>query len=84
VVQEGEFTLKEESWVPDFQPGAADPQSDFDGDGVVGFGDFVVFAQAFGSGSDLPNWNPACDLNADGSIGFSDFVIFAASFGYVA
>jgi hypothetical protein len=83
VVEEGEFRLTEEGWVPEFQPAGADPRSDFDDDGVVGFGDFVLFAQAFGSSSELPAWNPACDLDADGSIGFDDFVIFAASFGYV-
>ena len=83
VVQEGEFRLTEEGWVPEFQPANADPRSDFDGDGVVGFGDFVAFARAFGSSSDLPNWIPACDLDADGRVGFGDFVIFAASFGYI-
>ena len=48
---------------------------DFDGDGEVGFGDFVLFARAFG-GSDL-----RFDLNASGAVDFADFILFAGYFG---
>ena len=48
---------------------------DFDGDGVVGFRDFLGFAQAFG-GSDAQY-----DLDGDGLIGFRDFLTFAQQFG---
>jgi hypothetical protein len=48
---------------------------DFNTDGTVNFGDFVLFAQAFG-GTDL-----AFDLDGDGSVKFGDFVIFAQLFG---
>ena len=48
---------------------------DFDGDGQVGFSDFVLFAAAFGSTQEQ------YDLDGDGVVGFSDFVIFAGRFG---
>ena len=48
---------------------------DFDGDGSVGFGDFVQFAAAFGSSTGK------FDLDGDGVVGFGDFVIFAGLFG---
>jgi len=50
------------------------PSVDFDGSGVVGFTDFVLFAQAFGSEQDL------YDLDTDGRVGFTDFLIFAQRF----
>ena len=49
--------------------------ADFDGDGQVGFSDFILFAGAFGSA------NAAFDLDGDGSVGFADFILFAAAFG---
>ena len=51
---------------------------DFDGDGEVGFGDFFLFAEAFG-GSD-----PRFDLDASGTVDFADFFLFAESFGQPA
>ena len=51
---------------------------DFDGDGEVGFGDFFLFAEAFG-GSD-----PRFDLDASGSVDFADFFLFAEHFGQPA
>ncbi|MCC7261883.1 MAG: fibronectin type III domain-containing protein, partial [Candidatus Latescibacteria bacterium] len=48
---------------------------DFDGDGVVGFGDFFLFADGFG-GND-----PILDLDGDGVVGFGDFFLFADRFG---
>ena len=53
---------------------AIDPP-DFDGDGEVGFGDFVLFARAFG-GSDA-----GFDLNDSGTVDFADFLLFARYFG---
>ena len=49
--------------------------ADFDGDGSVGFSDFLVFALAFGT-NDIQ-----CDIDGDGSVGFSDFLLFAIEFG---
>jgi hypothetical protein len=53
-------------------PGIA---GDFDGNGKVNFGDFVMFAQAFG-GTD-----PVFDLDGNGEVSFGDFVMFAQAFG---
>ncbi len=49
--------------------------SDFDGDGSVGFDDFVLFAGAFGRA------DARFDLTGDGWVNFEDFVLFAQSFG---
>jgi hypothetical protein len=54
---------------------------DIDGDGSVGFGDFLIFAGVFGKSSGDDGFNAAADLNSDGSIGFPDFLTFAAAFG---
>ena len=51
--------------------------ADFDGDGVVGFPDFLLFAEAYGSD------NVRFDLNDDGQVDFSDFLLFAGDFGKV-
>ncbi len=51
---------------------------DFDGDGVTGFADFFLFAEAFG-GSD-----PRFDLDASGTVDFADFFLFAEHFGQPA
>jgi len=45
------------------------PTGDFDGDGLVAFSDFLMFAQGFG-GTD-----PAYDLDGDGRVAFGDFLI---------
>ena len=54
---------------------------DFDGDGTIGFGDFVIFAGVFGARQGDGKYDATYDLNGDGEIGFSDFVIFAQNFG---
>ncbi len=54
---------------------AADARADFDGDGVVGFSDFLAFVQAFGSS------DAAYDIDRSGSVDFGDFLILADSFG---
>ncbi|OGG47075.1 MAG: hypothetical protein A3F84_13955 [Candidatus Handelsmanbacteria bacterium RIFCSPLOWO2_12_FULL_64_10] len=51
------------------------PSPDFDGDGTVGFDDFFLFADAFGSKE------ARFDLDGDEAVGFDDFFVFAASFG---
>lgn len=57
------------------------PSPDFDGDGRVGFMDFVLFASRFGSTRGDGTYEAKYDLDIDGAIGFSDFVIFARDFG---
>jgi len=50
-------------------------RADFDGSGRVGFGDFLLFASAFGSSDET------FDLDAGGRVDFGDFLLFAAVFG---
>ena len=54
---------------------------DFDGDGTIGFGDFVKFAAKFGLSQGDVGYDAQFDLNDDGEIGFADFLIFAENFG---
>ena len=54
---------------------------DFDGDEQVGFGDFLAFAQHFGSRLGDRDWDSLYDLDKDESVGFTDFLIFAGAFG---
>ena len=54
---------------------------DFDSDGTIGFGDFVIFAGVFGARQSDEKYEAKYDLNGDGEIGFSDFVIFVQNFG---
>ena len=49
--------------------------ADFDANGIVDFGDFILFAQAFGSNQS------SFDLNGSGSVDFPDFILFAKQFG---
>jgi len=51
------------------------PTGDFDGDGLVEFSDFFMFADAFGTE------NPAFDLDGSGMVDFADFFLFADAFG---
>ena len=60
---------------------AAPPSPDFDGSGLVGFPDFVLFAGAFGYREGGEQYDARYDLNSDGGIGFDDFEIFARGFG---
>lgn len=55
---------------------------DFDGDGVVQFGDFLLFAEVFGLDV-LDPGQERFDLDGDGTIAFSDFLIFSGSFGRI-
>ncbi|MDA0748932.1 MAG: cohesin domain-containing protein, partial [bacterium] len=54
---------------------------DFDGDGEIGFRDFVAFAQRYGSKSADPLYDAKLDLDSNGEIGFRDFVMFAQVYG---
>ena len=63
---------------------AAPPSPDFDGNGLVGFSDFVAFAGIFGARRGDRRYVAAYDLNGDGDIGFDDFLVFAGSFGKAA
>ena len=50
-------------------------RGDFDGDGWVGFRDFLLFAVGFREN------DPRFDLTDDGVVGFADFLIFVQMFG---
>jgi len=55
--------------------------ADFDESGRVDFGDFLIFASAYGTREGRPNWNPLFDLNGDRVVGFVDFLLLASLFG---
>ena len=59
----------------------ANPSPDFDGDGTVGFSDFLAFAGQYGARQGDGQYEARYDLDSDGAISFSDFLIFASSFG---
>ena len=59
------------------------PSPDFDGDSRVGFSDFLIFAEHFGTRQGDGQYDTRIDLNSDGAIGFTDFLIFAEAFGTV-
>ena len=57
------------------------PTSDFDGDGIVSFGDFLLFVAQFGFSEDDEGYEARFDLDGDDEIGFGDFLIFVNAFG---
>ena len=54
--------------------------ADFDGDGSVGFTDFLLFAASFGSRAGDPGFESKFDLDSDGSVSFTDFLVFVGQF----
>ena len=54
---------------------------DFNGDGRVGFADFLAFGNQFGARQGDGRYEAKYDLDSDGAIGFGDFLIFGRSFG---
>ena len=57
------------------------PTPDFDGDGTVGFSDFLSFAGQYGTRLGDGRYRAKYDLNSDGAIDFSDFLLFVSSYG---
>ena len=55
-------------------------QSDFNGDRVVDFADFILFARVFGSNSG--SFDPIFDIDGNGKLEFGDFVEFVKFYGY--
>jgi hypothetical protein len=72
----GHFTISADP----FAPGPA-ALCDFDGDGSVGFGDFFLFAERFGTRSGEADYDPLFDLDGDGTVALEDFFRFALRFG---
>jgi len=54
---------------------------DLDGNGEVGFADFLVFVGGFGAQVGDGNFVSRMDFNADGTVNFPDFLAFVAVFG---
>ncbi len=54
--------------------------ADFDGDGDVGFSDFVLFARSFNAREGETAYDARLDLNGDGAVNFPDFIAFSAAF----
>ncbi|MDE2797079.1 MAG: beta-propeller fold lactonase family protein [Gemmatimonadota bacterium] len=52
-------------------------QADFDSNGKIDFGDFLLFVAAFGA----ENPDARFDLNEDGLVNFGDFLLFTSVFG---
>ena len=60
---------------------AQSADADLNGDGMVGFADFLIFAGMFGANQGDDRYDARADLDGDGAIGFGDFLIFANAFG---
>lgn len=54
---------------------------DFDGNGTIGFADFLLFIAQFGLSRGDAGYDAQFDLDGDGAIGFGDFLIFVNDFG---
>ena len=65
----------------EFMIEGSEPNPDFNGDGEVGFPDFLLFASGFGAKSGEERYDAKLDLDSSGDIGFSDFLTFASAFG---
>jgi formylglycine-generating enzyme required for sulfatase activity len=61
--------------------GSTTLDSDFNGDGKVGFEDFLLFAGGFGKKVGDEDWDVRMDLDGDEQIGFGDFLVLAGKFG---
>ena len=57
------------------------PTPDFNGDGIVGIADFLLFVDLFGFSQGDAGYDARYDLDGDGTIGVGDFLIFANAFG---
>jgi len=64
-----------------FAQNSSPSSSDFNGNGVVDFPDFLLFASAFGSQAGQDRYDAKYDLNGNGEIAFDDFLLFVDSFG---
>lgn len=58
----------------------ANSGGDLNGDGSVGFPDFLILSANFGSETDGTS-HATGDINCDGSVGFPDFLVLSANFG---
>ena len=63
-----------------FSQDSSPSSSDFDGNGVVDFSDFLLFVTAFGSRAGQDRYDAKYDLDGNGEIAFDDFLLFVHSF----
>ncbi|MCY3681784.1 MAG: PQQ-dependent sugar dehydrogenase [Gemmatimonadetes bacterium] len=63
-----------------FSQNSSPPSSDFNGNGVVDFPDFLLFVTAFGSQTGQERYDAKYDLDGNGEIAFDDFLLFVDSF----
>jgi hypothetical protein len=54
---------------------------DISGNGIVSLADLVLLANAYGSKSGDPKWNPKADVNGDGHVNLQDLVLLALNYG---
>ena len=59
----------------------ATPSPDFDGNGTVGFSDFIAFVSNYGTQRGDAAFDARFDLDGDGETGFSDFIAFVSQYG---
>ena len=64
-----------------FSQNSSLPSPDFDGNGVVGIPDFLLFVNAFGTQEGQEEYESQYDLDGNGEIGIPDFLIFVDNFG---
>jgi len=57
------------------------PNMDFDSDGGIDFGDFLLFAKNYGKQEGDEGFDAKFDLNGNGKVDFADFLIFAKNYG---
>ena len=62
-------------------PGSSGNQGDFNGDGIVSFDDFFLFADKFGIGVGEAGYDVLYDMDSSDRVDFGDFFIFADVFG---
>jgi YVTN family beta-propeller protein len=55
--------------------------ADLNGDGIVGFTDFLIFLRSFGTQSGDESHNPQTDFDGNGATNFSDFTSFSTHYG---
>ena len=55
--------------------------ADYDGDGIVGVEDFLLFIAKFGTSQGDGKYEAKYDLDGDGQVGVSDFLVFVGFFG---
>lgn len=69
--------------VVDYTPAPTDTPfvGDFNGDDVVDFADFFLFADHFGLMTADANWDASYDFDGDADVDFDDFFVFADHFG---